>query len=78
MEMSEKLNKLTKRQFDWLVDVINSPIEYSNEVRTTAVNCLKSYGFQGWYDVNGKMALQMLTNLVRAEKKQREVDDLPF
>ena len=76
--MSEKLNKLTQRQFDWLVDVINSPIEYSNEVRTTAVNCLKSYGFQGWYDVNGKMALQMLTNLVRAEKKQRAVDDLPF
>jgi hypothetical protein len=70
--------KLTQKQFDWLVDVINSPIEYSTEVRNTSTNLLKAYGFKGWYDSNGKMALQMLTHMVRAEKKQREVDDLPF
>ena len=76
--METKEYKLTQKQFDWLVDVIHSPIEYSNEVRTTSVNLLKEYGLKGWYDVNGKMALQMLTQIVRAEKKQREVDDLPF
>jgi hypothetical protein len=70
--------KLTQTQFDWLVDIINSPLEYSNTVRTTAVNCLKIYGFQAWYDVNGKMALQMLTHMVRDEKKQKKFDDLPF
>ena len=70
--------KLTQKQFDWLVDVINSPIEYSEKIRNTASTLLKGYGFKGWYSVNGKMALEMLTHMVRAEKKQREVDDLPF
>ena len=70
--------KLTQKQFDWFVDVINSPLDYSEKVRNTTSTLLKRYGFKGWYDANGKMALEMLTNMVRAEKKQREVDDLPF
>ena len=76
--METKEYKLTQKQFDWLVDVIHSPIGYSNEVRTTSINLLKEYGFKGWYDVNGKMALQMLTQMASAEKKLREVNDLPF
>ena len=70
--------KFTQKQFDWLVDVINSPLEYSEKVRNTASILLKGYGFKGWYSANGKMALEMLTHMVRTEKKQREVDDLPF
>ena len=70
--------KLTQKQFDWLVDVINSPFDYSENVRNTTSTLLKGYGFKGWYDANGKMALEMLTQMVRKERKQREVDDLPF
>ena len=70
--------KLTQKQFDWLVDVINSPLDYSEKLRNTASTLLKGYGFKGWYSVNGKMALEMLTHMVRNERKQRAVDDLPF
>ena len=70
--------KFTQKQFDWLVDVINSPFDYSEKVRNTASTLLKGYGYKGWYSVNGKMALEMLTHMVRKERKQREVDDLPF
>jgi hypothetical protein len=70
--------KFTQKQFDWLIDTVNSPLDYSEKVRDTAAKLLKAYGFKGWYTDNGKMALQMLTHMVRNEKKQREVDDLPF
>lgn len=77
MKMSKEY-KFTQKQFDWLVGVINSPLEYSENVRNTASSLLKDYGFKGWYDANGKMALEMLTHMVRGEKKQRLLDDLPF
>jgi hypothetical protein len=72
--------KLTQKQFDWLIDTANSRYKHSIDICNTASKLLKAYGFQGWYDVNGKMALQMLTDMVRNEKKQKKdrVDDLPF
>ena len=73
--------KLTQKQFDWLVDVIMAHNKYNDSpysIRKRAMELLKTYGYKGWYDANGKMALEMLTHMVRAEKKQREVDDLPF
>ena len=76
--------KLTQKQFDWLVDTVmanktgNTPYTHSIDIRNTASKLLKAYGFQGWYDVNGKMALQMLTDMVRNEKKICEVNDFPF
>ena len=33
--------KLTQKQFDWLVDVINSPLDYSEKVRNTTSTLLK-------------------------------------
>ena len=67
--------KFTQKQFDWLIDTVNSPLDYSQKVRDTASNLLKAYGLKGWYSANGKMALEMLTHMVRAEKKQRKINE---
>mgnify|MGYP003653878016 CR=1 FL=1 len=77
--MENKEYKLTQKQFDWLIDIVNSPYhEYSDKIRTASSKLLKQYGFKGWYDVNGQMAFQLLTNMVRESKKQLQGDDLPF
>lgn len=72
--------KLTQKQFDWLVDIIHSKGNYTpNMIRDRAVDLLKTYGHRGWYDIDGKSSLILLTQLVRESKQQRvDVDDLPF
>lgn len=72
--------KLTQEQFDWLVDIIHSKGNYTpNMIRDRAVGLLKTYGYKGWYDINGKSSLILLTDMVREFKQRREgVDDLPF
>jgi len=69
--------KLTQKQFDWLVDIIDSPYPISKSIRSRAVGLLKRYGLQGWYDVDGKMSLNLLGELVR-EARKMGTDDLPF
>jgi len=69
--------KLTQKQFDWLVDIIDSPYPISKAIRKRAVGLLKRYGFQGWYDIDGKMSLNLLGELVRGARKMG-TDDLPF
>ena len=75
--MNNQQWKLTQKQFDWLVDIIDSPYPISKAIRARAVGLLKRYGFQGWYDVDGKMSLNLLGELVRAARKMG-TDDLPF
>ena len=74
--------KLTQKQFDWLVDVImthNPYNDYPYSIRKLAMELLKTYGHRGWYDVDGKSSLILLTQMVRESKQRREdVDDLPF
>jgi len=74
--------KLTQTQFDWLVDIVMTHNEYNDypySLRKTASKLLKKYGHQGWYDVNGKMSLILLTEMVREFKHKKDgVDDLPF
>lgn len=74
--------KLTQKQFDWLVDVVmthNQYNDYPYAIRERAAQLLKTYGHRGWYDVDGKASLTLLTQIVRKSKQRREdVDDLPF
>ena len=76
--------KLTQEQFDWLVDVvmIHNENEYNDSpysIRKRAMELLKRYGYKGWYDINGKMSLILLTEMVRESKQRRvDVNDLPF
>ena len=72
--------KLTQKQFDWLVDVIMTHNEYNDSpysIRKRAMELLKTYGHRGWYDIDGKSSLTLLTQMVR-ESKQRKEDELPF
>ena len=71
--------KLTQKQFDWLVDIIMSPNRYSSSIRQHAMRMLKTYGLKGWYNVDGKMALNTLAELVREfNHRFTNRDDLPF
>ena len=69
--------QLTQKQFDWLVDIIDLPYPIPKAIRARAVGLLKRYGLQGWYDVDGKMSLNLLGELVR-EARRIPKDDLPF
>lgn len=82
MKMSKEY-KFTQKQFDWLVDVIMTHNEYNDSpysIRKQAMELLKTYGYKGWYDVDGKSSLTVLTQMVRESKQRRyqDVDDLPF
>ena len=74
--------KLTQEQFDWLVDVVMTHNKYNDtpySIRKLAMSLLKRYGYKGWYDVDGKSSLTVLTQMVRESKQRREEeDDLPF